>query len=1018
MVTVTVMVVMVVMMMAGALIPWTVAAMVLVPGAGSKPSREMFCAWSDDTASNSSAAGHGLPARSHNDTIPCLENSHCYGLWEKEPSGNYRIIKQGCWLQPGEKLNCRQSECLVSVPPTNILNGRSRFCCCVGNMCNANFTETYITPPHPTNVLPLGPPMNGSYREQAVIIAFTSVCTAAVIIIILFLIFRLYTVKRKGSFHNINLIEAPSLPSLALDSLKLIEVIGRGRYASVWKGMLEEQPVAVKVLGAGSRHNFVTEKEMYRQPLMEHENIARFIAAEERVRQDGRPEYIIILEYYPDGSLASYLSRVSSDWLASCKLAHSVSRGLAYLHAELVRGDQHKPALAHRDLNSRNVLVRGDGSCVLSDLGFTMRLSGQRLVRPGEEEAAAISEVGTIRYMAPEVLEGAVNLCDCESALKQVDVYSLGLVYWEIFTRCTNLFPGESVPDFQLAFQEEAGSHPTVEEMQVLVSREKRRPRFPDTWKENSLAVRSLKETMEDCWDQDADARLTADCAEERIAELAMAWERSRPLSPTGNSNVHATPCLPAHQAGHSERNTVQNRRFPRTGLSDGDGASRSTDARADSSISTSTSVSGAATEKNLQNMGRGWHGAPPGSPETSLTTLSSATPTGDDTATGVPVRNVAGMLLLDDATAAEASRVAAASGPTPARLQMMAADLQAVKLDPTEVDKNLKDSSDENLTETASSKCFDGAALKLGPLVQLAASAIGDKQRRTAPPDARLLRSQALQTPPRPPLPKQPNVAARVRPSTLPLQLTTTANGRGLRAKAGNGRDEKSNIRHEAAAATVAVNAARPVAETAVEDDRRPGESATREAAIGLSTARDSTSQSPSVQDEHAPLLSGERHHSRGRSGNSNNSNNNSGGADADGVGGSGTGGVGGSGAGGVGGGGAGGGCDCSGTVAEENARGIVAACQSRSLAERRLRRPNSLDLGKALFGGVSREAGQLPIQAERIKRRVKTPYSLRKGRPATWAALSSNAASCVDASLLSGSFSLALSGSSEDAV
>ncbi|XP_032816929.2 bone morphogenetic protein receptor type-2-like [Petromyzon marinus] len=779
--------------------------------------------------------------------------------------------------------------------------------------------------------------------------------------------------------------------------------------------MLEEQPVAVKVLGAGSRHNFVTEKEMYRQPLMEHENIARFIAAEERSAADGRPEYIIILEYYPDGSLANYLSHISSDWLASCKLAHSVSRGLAYLHAELVRGDQHKPALAHRDLNSRNVLVRGDGSCVLSDLGFTMRLSGQRLVRPGEEEAAAISEVGTIRYMAPEVLEGAVNLCDCESALKQVDVYSLGLVYWEIFTRCTDLFPGESVPDFQLAFQEEAGSHPTVEEMQVLVSREKRRPRFPDTWKENSLAVRSLKETMEDCWDQDADARLTADCAEERIAELAMAWERSRPLSPTGNGNVHAAPCLPAHQAGHSERNTVQIRRFPRTGLSDADGASCSTDARADSSISTSTSVSGAATEKNLQNMGRGWHGAPPGSPETSLTTLSSATPTGDDTATGVPVRNVGGMLLLDEATAAEASRVAAASGPSPARLQMMAADLQAVKLDPTEADKNLKDSSDENLTETASSKCFDGAALKLGPLVQLAASAIGDKQRRMAPPDARLLRSQALQTPPRPPLPKQPNVAARVRPSTLPLQLTTTANGRGLRAKAGNGRDEKSNIRHEAAAATVAVNAARPVAETAVEDDRRPGESATREAAIGLSTARDSTSQSPSVQDEHAPLLRGERHHSRGRSGNSNNSNNNSGGGgDAGGVGGSG-----GSGTVGVGGGG-GDGC---GTAAEESARGLVAACESRSLAERRLRRPNSLDLGKALFGGVSREAalhpsGQLPIPAERIKRRVKTPYSLRRGRPATWAALSSNAASCVDASSLSGSFSLALSGSGEDAV
>lgn len=44
--------------------------------------------------------------------------------------------------------------------------------------------------------------------------------------------------------------------------------------------------------------------------------------------------------------------------------------------------------------------------------------------------------------MAPEVLEGAVNLRDCESALKQVDVYALGLLYWETFMCCADLFPG------------------------------------------------------------------------------------------------------------------------------------------------------------------------------------------------------------------------------------------------------------------------------------------------------------------------------------------------------------------------------------------------------------------------------------------------------------------------------------------------------------------------------------------------------------------------------------------------
>lgn len=46
---------------------------------------------------------------------------------------------------------------------------------------------------------------------------------------------------------------------------------------------------------------------------------------------------------------------------------------------------------------------------------------------------------------------------------------------------------GESVPEYQMAFQAEAGNHPTFEDMQVLVSREKQRPKFPEAWKENSL---------------------------------------------------------------------------------------------------------------------------------------------------------------------------------------------------------------------------------------------------------------------------------------------------------------------------------------------------------------------------------------------------------------------------------------------------------------------------------------------------------------------------------------------------
>lgn len=60
--------------------------------------------------------------------------------------------------------------------------------------------------------------------------------------------------------------------------------------------------------------------------------------------------------------------------------------------------------------------------------------------------------------MAPEVLEGAVNLRDCESSLKQIDVYALGLVLWELATRCTDLYQcGVDVPSYEMPFEAEIG---------------------------------------------------------------------------------------------------------------------------------------------------------------------------------------------------------------------------------------------------------------------------------------------------------------------------------------------------------------------------------------------------------------------------------------------------------------------------------------------------------------------------------------------------------------------------------
>jgi serine/threonine protein kinase len=55
--------------------------------------------------------------------------------------------------------------------------------------------------------------------------------------------------------------------------------------------------------------------------------------------------------------------------------------------------DKVKAVVAHRDFNTRNILVRADLSCVLCDLGFAMKLAGTRLYRGQDEEQVSLIDV-------------------------------------------------------------------------------------------------------------------------------------------------------------------------------------------------------------------------------------------------------------------------------------------------------------------------------------------------------------------------------------------------------------------------------------------------------------------------------------------------------------------------------------------------------------------------------------------------------------------------------------------------
>lgn len=97
-----------------------------------------------------------------------------------------------------------------------------------------------------------------------------------------------------------------------------------------------------------------------------------------------------------------------------------------------------------------------------------------------------------------------------------------------------------------LPFEEEVGQHPSLEDMQEVVVHKKLRPCLRDCWQKHTVSHRRntcqwqnpritvgltlwllplqglamLCETIEDCWDHEAEARLSAGCVEERIGQM------------------------------------------------------------------------------------------------------------------------------------------------------------------------------------------------------------------------------------------------------------------------------------------------------------------------------------------------------------------------------------------------------------------------------------------------------------------------------------------------------------------
>jgi predicted Ser/Thr protein kinase len=219
--------------------------------------------------------------------------------------------------------------------------------------------------------------------------------------------------KENRSFASFDSIDnARFVPGEILgERYRIVGLLGKGGMGEVYRAddLKLAQPVALKFLPEhlltddAALARFHREVRVARQ--ISHPHVCRVYDIGE---MDGR--HFLSMEFIKGEELSSLLRRIGrlpAD--KAIEIARQLCAGVAAAHSK---------GVLHRDLKPANVMIDENGSVRITDFG----LAGlEEEIRKEEDRA------GTPSYMSPEQLAG-------EDLTTKSDIYSLGLVLYEVFT--------------------------------------------------------------------------------------------------------------------------------------------------------------------------------------------------------------------------------------------------------------------------------------------------------------------------------------------------------------------------------------------------------------------------------------------------------------------------------------------------------------------------------------------------------------------------------------------------------
>ncbi|HMJ25012.1 MAG TPA: protein kinase, partial [Pyrinomonadaceae bacterium] len=198
---------------------------------------------------------------------------------------------------------------------------------------------------------------------------------------------------------------------MLVDRYRIVGLLGKGGMGEVYRAddLKLGQPVALKFLpdhllsDGAALARFHREVRVARQ--VSHKNVCRVYDIGE---VEGR--HFLSMEFIKGEELSSLLRRIGrlpED--KAIQLARQICAGLAAAH---------EAGVLHRDLKPANVMIDEYGNARILDFG---------LAGLAEEFGADEMRAGTPAYMSPEQIEG-------KEQTARSDIYSLGLVLYELFT--------------------------------------------------------------------------------------------------------------------------------------------------------------------------------------------------------------------------------------------------------------------------------------------------------------------------------------------------------------------------------------------------------------------------------------------------------------------------------------------------------------------------------------------------------------------------------------------------------